>query len=426
MSSLPLSALAEHIIGSEIIRIGAEVNERIRSGARIFNMTIGDFNPAVFPVPEHLSASITKHYQAHQTNYPAAEGMAELRQAIAHLLRRRGGLEFNPADEILVAGGARPLIYSIYRTIVDPGEFVLYGVPSWNNNHYTYLNNAHSIMVPTLPENNFMPGAKDIEPHIDKITLLALCSPQNPTGTVFTKQDLLGICSLVIEENKKRLAHGKKPVYVMYDQIYWELTYGDTVHYDPVSLMPEMKPFTIYVDGISKSLAATGVRVGWCTGPKHIIAKMKAILTHIGAWAPRAEQLATADFLLDVKEYDAFLEKQKSELEFRLNGFYQGFSELQKKGLPIRAIAPQAALYLTVEFPLHGWQTDQGMILHSTKDITTYLLDTAGVALVPFYAFGAPDNSPWYRLSVGTCSRDDVYQAVQAIESALLKIKAPL
>lgn len=277
------------------------------------------------------------------------------------------------------------------------------------------------VVIEATPENNFMPSAADIAPHIQKASLVALCSPQNPTGTVFTKEGLEEICDLILSENKRR-GKDAKPVYLMYDQIYWELTYGDIKHYNPVTLRPDMREYTVFVDGISKSLAATGVRVGWSMGPKFIIDKMKAILTHIGAWAPKAEQVATAKYLSNLSSYAAFLDHQKSEIRQRLEGFYKGFSVLQQQGFAVRAIPPQAAIYLTVQFALHGKKTPDGKVLETTRDITKFILDEAKLAIVPFYAFGAADNSSWYRLSVGTCRLEDVNESLEKIKAALQKL----
>jgi len=343
---MKVSKLAENITGSEIIKLAAEVNEKMKQGEKIYNLTIGDFNPKEFPIPTELKQLIVDEYFADQTNYPAADGMAELRQAVSTLLKQRGGLDYKP-DEILIAGGARPIIYSIFRALVDPNDTVVFAVPSWNNNHYSYLNSAKQVVIEARPENNFMPSAADIKPHISNTTLVALCSPQNPTGTVFTKEGLEEICDLILDENKRRGAD-QKPVYLMYDQIYWALTMGNVQHFDPVSLRPEMKNFTVFVDGISKSLAATGVRVGWSMGPKFIIDKMKAILTHVGAWAPKAEQMATAKYLSQLDKYDAFLVTQKQKINERLNGFHTGFQKLKSEGHNVDSITPQAAIYLTV------------------------------------------------------------------------------
>lgn len=417
---LQVSKLAENIIGSEIIKLAGEVNEKIKKGEKIFNLTIGDFNPKQFPIPSELKQYIVDAYFDDQTNYPAADGMLELRNAVSNLLKQRGGLDYKN-DEILIAGGARPVIYAIFKTIVDPNDTVIFAVPSWNNNHYTYLNNAKPVVIEAKPENNFMPLAADIKPHIKEASLLALCSPQNPTGTVFSKEALEEICDMVIAENNRR-GPDQKPLYVMYDQIYWALTHGNTKHYDPVSLRPEMRMYTVFVDGISKSLAATGVRVGWSMGPKRIIDKMKAVLTHVGAWAPKAEQMASAKYLSNLEMYDTFMVGQKQRISDRLEGFYKGFSALEAEGLGVHAIAPQAAIYLTIQFNLQGKKTADGKVLENTADITRYILDEAKIAVVPFYAFGADKDSSWYRLSVGTCSIDDVAAAVESLRTALKKL----
>jgi aspartate aminotransferase len=250
-----------------------------------------------------------------------------------------------------------------------------------------------------------------------------LCSPLNPTGTTFRKKDLEEICDLILAENEIRNSKGKKPLYLMYDHIYWELTHGTTTHYNPVTLRPEMKKYTVFVDGISKSLAATGVRVGWAMGPKKIIEKMKLILTHIGAWAPKAEQIATAAYLNNTKEYDKFLTDIKTKINDRLIGFYKGFQSLKKEGFHVDAIAPEAAIYLTVQFALHNQKTSDGRVLKTTQDVTKYILDEAKVALVPFYAFGASPDSSWYRLSVGTCKVEDVEAVIEHLRAALKKLK---
>ena len=311
MKQMKVGTMAENLIGSEIIKLGGEINERIKQGEKIFNFTIGDFDPAVFPIPSELNDEIISAYQNHQTNYPAANGILELRKAVHQFLLNGLQLDYS-ADEILITSGARPAIYATYVTLLDKNDVVVFPTPSWNNNHYCHLVGATPVMIETTAANNFMPTAADIKPFITKATLISLCSPLNPTGTIFSKESLTEICDLILEENKRR-GENQKPVYLMYDQIYWVLTFGNHTHYNPVSLRPEMKPYTIFVDGISKSFAATGVRVGWAFGPHSIIDKMKAILSHIGAWAPKAEQVATAKYLAKENLVDAFLKDFKNQ-----------------------------------------------------------------------------------------------------------------
>jgi len=419
--TLPLSKMAETLQGSEIIKLAGEINEKISKGEKIFNFTIGDFDPQIFPIPSELRDEIVKAYLNNETNYPAANGLKKLRESVALFIERYQGLKYSP-DDFLIAGGARPLIYAVYQTILDKGEKVVFPVPSWNNNHYTHLSHAEKIMIEAFPENNFMPVAEDIKDHLKTATLLSLCSPLNPTGTTFTKEGLLEICNLVLEENLRR-PKGAKPLYLMYDQIYWSLTYGNTVHYDPVTLVPELRPYTIFIDGLSKAFAATGVRVGWAFGPSDIIDKMKSILGHVGAWAPKAEQVATGVYLSNQSNAFSFIEGLREALSERLFKFYNGFTQLKEEGFSVDAIEPQAALYLTVKIDLLGLTTSEGVLISSTEMATAYLLDSAGVAIVPFYAFGASRESTWYRLSVGTCKVSDVELVINALRKSLSRLK---
>jgi aspartate aminotransferase len=422
--ALPVSGMAAALIGSEIIKLAAEVNEKIRNGETVYNLTIGDFNPKIFPIPQELKQAIVAAYTSDETNYPAADGMLDLRKAVSQLIEKRQGITYT-SEEILIAGGARPVIYAIFRTLIDPGDRILFPVPSWNNNHYTHLSTgsyAQQICVETTAENKFMPTAGELKPHLAKANLLALCSPLNPTGTTFTKESLTEIADLVLAENAERKLQGRKPLYLMYDQIYWALTFGQTQHYDPVSLRPEMRAYTIFVDGISKSLAATGVRVGWAMGPKSIIDKMKVILTHVGAWAPKAEQVATAAYLNNLNQYDNFLLAIRKQIHARLEAFHHGFQRLKSLGYAVDSIAPEAAIYLTIQLHLHGKKNSDGQVLHTTQDVTRYVLNEARIAVVPFSAFGASADSSWYRLSVGTCRVEDVPVIVQSLEEALKKL----
>jgi aspartate aminotransferase len=414
---MKLSHLSETLIGSEIVKLGGEIREKIRQGERIYNFTVGDFDPAIFPIPKELEDAIVEAYRRHFTNYPAAEGNLDLREAIHSFIKDEEGLDYG-LNEILVASGGRPLIYALFRAICDKGDKVIYAVPSWNNNHYTHFIGGEHIVVEATAESNFMPTAASIAPYVKEASLIALCSPQNPTGTTFKKEELEAICDLVIMENKRR-GEGEKKLYVMYDQMYWHLTYGNIQHYNPVTLRPEMRNYTIYIDAISKVFAATGVRVGWGMGPAVVINKMKAILTHIGAWAPMAEQKAVAYYLGNRESIKKYLTGFKAEIEERLRLIYKGFILLKSEGLSVDAIAPEAAIYLTIKIDLAGKKTAAGIVLENQSDVTAYILNAAGLAVVPFYAFGADKSSPWYRLSVGTCKKEEIDEMIEKLREAL-------
>ena len=417
---MKLSYLSETLIGSEIVKLGGDIREKIQKGEKIYNFTVGDFDPKIFPIPKELENEIIEAYRQHFTNYPAAEGNLDLRESISAFLKEWENLEYSPR-EILVASGGRPLIYSLFRSIADKGDKIIYAVPSWNNNHYAHFVGGEHLVIETSAENHFMPSAADIGPHIKGATLICLCSPQNPTGTTITRKDLEGICDMVLEENSRR-KNGEKKLYMMYDQMYWHLTYGDIKHYNPVALRPEMRAYTIYIDAISKVFAATGVRVGWSFGPSVVMDKMKAMLTHIGAWSPMAEQKATAKFLLQKGKIDQYLQHFKKEIGERLHLIYDGFMKLKKEGFSVDAIAPQAAIYLTIKIELAGRKTAAGRVLEDQTDVTSYILNEAKLAVVPFSAFGAARNSPWYRLSVGTCHKEDIPKMFLQLKEAMKKL----
>jgi aspartate aminotransferase len=421
MGKHTLSHLAETLIASEIVRLGAAIKEKIRNGEHIYNYTIGDFDSSQFPIPALLQEEIIEAYKEGKTTYPAAEGELDLRKAVSGFIEKNQAVHYSP-KEILISAGGRPLIYAVYRTIVDKGDKVIYPVPSWNNNHYIHFTEGEHVIIESTKENNFMPTAAQIAPHIKGATLLALCSPLNPTGTTFNKEELEAICDLVIEENKQR-KEGEKKLYLMYDQIYWTLTFGETKHYNPVALRPQMKDYTIFVDGISKAFAATGVRVGWAMGPEEVIVKMRSLNSHIGCWAPMAEQHAVAKFLVQEAQVQDYLVHFKHEVDLRLRKIYEGFQQLKKEGFSVDAVVPQAAIYLTVQIDLVGKKTADGKLLDQQADVTEYLLSESKLALVPFSAFGTGKENSWYRISVGCCKKEEIVTVLKQLKEALQKLQ---
>ncbi len=412
-----LSSLARGVIGSEILRIAAEIRALKAKGAAICNLTVGDFDPAHFPIPAELLEGTRAALAEGHTNYPPSDGVPQLREAVTRFYARELGLSY-PVESVLVAGGARPLLYGSYRALLDPGDVAVYPVPSWNNNHYAYLTGARAAPLPVSAASNFFPTAEQIRPHLGGAHLLTLNSPLNPTGTVIDRDELRRISDLVVEENRRRQRAGARPLWFVFDQVYWTLTFGGVEHVTPVELVPEVAPYTVLIDAISKAVCATGMRVGWGLMPPAVRRRMADILGHVGAWAPKAEQLASAALLDAPRTLETFQTTMKAKVRERLDALHAGFSAMARDGMPVEVIAPQGAIYLSVRFDLFG-QTVRGRTVATNDDIRSLLLEAAGLAVVPFQAFGLEGDTGWFRLSVGAVSMADIAAVLPRLRDLL-------
>jgi aspartate aminotransferase len=278
------------------------------------------------------------------------------------------------------------------------------------------------VRVTTTPETCFLPTAKDLEPHLKGARLLSLCSPQNPTGTCFTAEALGEIASLVVSENRRRGAH-ERPLYVMFDQVYWTLTFDGVKHHDPVSLVPAIAPYVVYVDGLSKAFSATGLRVGYGVGPPEVMKRMSDALGHVGAWAPRPEQAAAAAFLGDPTAVKAFKAEFAAGARLRLHVLYEGLQALAKSGVPVAAIPPMGAIYLTVRFDVVGKTTPAGVRLATNEDVRQYVLEAAGLGVVPFQSFDYRRDDGWFRCSIGAVGTEDIRGALPRLGAALAAVR---
>jgi aspartate aminotransferase len=408
-----LSSLARGLVGSEILKVAAEIRALAEKGRSICNLTVGDFAPSQFPIPKKLESLIEEALRAGETNYPPSDGIKELRQAVLQFMKEWLGLTY-PLESTLIACGSRPIIFAAFESVVDRGDKVLYGVPSWNNNHYTYLAGGVPVEIEVGPETNFMLTADQIRPVVRDARLISINTPLNPTGTVMSREQVAAIGQLLVDENSRRLASGERPLFLMWDQVYWMLTFGENKHYAPPQLVPESAQWTIFVDGISKAFAATGLRVGWTVAPAYITARMRDILGHVGAWAPRAEQVAVAKFLGMRDEIESFHEAMIRDLRARLDQLHSGFEEMRRDGLPVRAFTPQGAMYLSVQFQLAG---------RTNEEIRKLLLDRAGFAVVAFQAFGLKKDTGWFRLSAGAVSPREIDEGLGRVRKLLESLR---
>ena len=408
-----LSHVGNNIVGSEIIKISQKIKE-ISKTTKVQNLTIGDFDSSINPIPEKLKNYIVDSYNQNLTNYPLSAGQLNLRQSVSEYLKKRQGIDYNE-NEILVGGGVRPLIYTVYKALVNDGEGVIYPVPSWNNNHYSFLHGAVKQEIECRPESSFFPTVEDIDSRVnDTTSLICICSPQNPTGRVINPEVLKGICELVVRENKFRASQvGSRPLYLFFDQIYSDLTIeGSFIH--PLTLCPEIRDYLICVDGISKSLCATGIRVGWLFGPQDIVGKMTEVFSHIGAWAPKPEQNAVARYLNDYEDMVEFVNSKTKQYSHISNKICDKIQELKDKGFRIDYQRPEGGIYISIYL-------GESLSFPSNESYTKFLINRCGIGLVPFEYFGSQLNRGWFRMSIGGVDPNNVDDILMSLDKVAYK-----
>ncbi|MFT4976805.1 MAG: aspartate aminotransferase [Myxococcota bacterium] len=397
---------------SEILRIAAEVRGLQRSGREVCNLTVGDFLPQHFPIPGEVSLRAQQAYRDGETNYPPPDGLLSLREGVAELYHRKLGLDYGP-ECVCIGSGARPPIFTTLMMLTEPGDVTVSFRPAWNIGHFADLFQTDHIFIKTTAENNFFPTVADVAATLGRARVLMMNTPLNPTGTAISAPVMQGIAQAIVDENRRRAVSGRLPVMLIFDHVYWMLTAAGIRHHHPVALVPECAPFVINIDAASKSFASTGLRVGWAVLPPVLQERMRTLMGHVGAWAPKPEQLAIAALLKDPAATDAYIKKMRAGIAARLDVLYDGIMALRGQGLPVDAIAPQGAIYLSFRVDMIG----RGFT--SNEEIRAWLLSEAGVAVVPFQAFDMPEESGWLRMSVGAVGVDELSGALQRLEAAI-------
>ena len=416
-----LSTTVRGLQESGILRITRQVRAMLARGESVLNFTVGDFDPRYFPIPKKLSQLIQSAVARGETNYPNPEGLPALRQAISDYVFRTAGVRY-PVDAIVVCSGGRPVLFGAYNAIVNPGDKVIFSVPSWQNDSYSWITRAESIVIEATLETGFQPTMDQIRPHLSQAVMLCICSPGNPTGTVMGRDHLREILDAVVAENRTREENRQRPLFILHDQMYGTLVSEGQEHVYPAALVPECARWLISADGVSKSYAGTGLRLGWMLVPPAVGARIRDLLSHAGAWAPRAEQAAVAEFLNDAEAIAEFRKEMDAHLRERLQAMHAGFEELKAARYPVDSINPQGAIYFSAQFRLHG-KAIEGQKIETDENIRSLLLDRAGAAMVPFQAFGVRGETGWFRLSAGAVSMDEIRSLFPRLRSLLDQVQ---
>lgn len=390
------SKRSQSIKPSPTLSIDAKAKALKASGEDIINFGVGEPD---FDTPKNIKESAIKAIKDGFTRYTPVGGIDELKDAIIEKFKRDNNLSYD-RSEIIVSCGAKHSLYNIAQALFNPGDEVIIPAPYW----VTYpdqviLNDAIPIIVKTYEKDSFRITPDLIMANVSKRTkALILNSPSNPTGLAYDKKSLEGIAELAI----------KHDFYIISDEIYEKLTYDGFKHVSIASLGEEIKQRSIVVNGLSKSYAMTGWRIGFSAGPREVISAMTKIQSQSTSNPTSIAQKAAVEAL---KGRQDFIPRMVAEFEKRRDYIIERLNNI--KG--IRCIKPIGAFYAFPNVSYYYGKRGEGITINSSLDLSTYLIEKAKVAVVPGSAFG-DDN--YIRLSYAT-SMENIKKGLDRIEESL-------
>ncbi len=395
---ISLSQRSQNVTPSSTLAITAKINALIADGVDVVKFGAGEPD---FDTPDYIKAAAIAALDAGFTKYTPVPGTPELREAITEKFKRDNGLSYE-TSQVIVSCGAKHTIYNILQAICDPGDEVIFAAPYWvSYPEQIKLAGAVPRVIETTPAQNFCMAPDQVEAAItSKTKAILVNSPSNPTGTTYDLDTLKAIANLAV----------KHQVYLISDEIYEALLYDGATHQSPASFNEETKAITFVVNGVSKAYSMTGWRIGYTAGPEDAISAMSRIQSHSTSNPTSIAQKAAVVALNDSKSQDA-VEAMRKAFEERRDVICQRFDEIDG----VSYVKPQGAFYIFPDFSEHYGRTIGGQKIEDSMDITDYLLNSAGVGVVPGNGFGADNH---LRLSFAT-SLTEIDRGLDRIKKAL-------
>ncbi len=393
---IPLSRMASAVQPSATLAAGAKARQMKAEGVHVYDFSLGEPD---FPTPEHICQAAAKAVQAGHTRYTPAGGIAELRAAVARAYQKTYGLRYT-AEQVVVSSGAKHSLHNALAATVGPGDEVIIPTPYWvSYSDLVEMTGARFVLVPTTHESGFKMTPQQLRAALTpRSKLLMLNSPSNPTGTVYTRQELEALADVVLDS----------PLAVISDEIYERLVYGDARAVCFAALRPGLAERTITVSGASKTYAMTGWRVGWAAGPAHVIKAMGNVQSQQTGCPCSVSQYAALAALEGDQEC---VEKMRREFEARRDLVCRRLSALPGVKCP----TPGGAFYAFFNVSGHFGRTLGGKKVTDSLSFCQAALEAAHVNLVPGSAFGAEGYA---RLSFAT-SREQINGGIDRLEQLL-------
>ena len=395
-----LSNRLQRLAPSATLAMSQKSAEMKAQGIDVINMSVGepDFN-----TPDHIKDAAKAAIDQNYSRYSPVPGYAELRRAVSEKLKRENGLDYG-INEILVSNGAKQSVCNTVMALVNPGEEVIIPAPYWvSYPQMALLAGGVPVYVNATFDQDFKMTPEQLEAAITpKTRLLILCSPSNPTGSVYNKEELRALANIILKYDD---------LYVLADEIYEHINYVG--RHESIAQFPGMKERTIIVNGVSKAYAMTGWRIGYIAAPEWIVKGCNKLQGQYTSGPCSVSQKAAEAAYMQSQQC---VEQMRQAFQRRRDLIVSLAKEIP--GLEVNV--PQGAFYL---FPkcsaFYGKTAPSGATINGSTDLAMYLLEEAHVATVGGDAFGDPDC---FRMSYAT-SDDNIREAIRRIGEALSKLK---
>lgn len=394
-----LSDRLNRLAPSATLAMSQRSNEMKAQGINVINMSVGEPD---FMTPDYVKEAGKKAIDDNFSKYSPVPGYLSLRKAIANKLKRENNLNYS-ASEVIVGTGGKQGVCNTILALINPGDEVIIPAPYWvSYPQMVKLAGGEPVIVPAGIEQDFKVTANQLKVAItSKTKLIILCSPSNPTGSVYTKEELEALSKIVLEHNN---------LFVLSDEIYEHINYIGC--HASIAACEGMKERTIICNGVSKAYAMTGWRLGWVAAPEWIIKGLNKLQGQYTSGTSSVSQIAA---LAAYEGDQGCVEDFRKAFQRRRDLIVSLAKEVP--GLEVNV--PEGAFYLFPKCSSYFGKTDGKHVINNSTDFALYLLEEGHVATVAGDAFGSPD---YFRMSYAT-SDDNIIEALSRIKEVLLKLK---
>lgn len=391
---LIISDKISKIAPSITLAIDAKLKQMIADGIKVYGFGAGEPD---FDTPKYIRDAAIEAIEKGVTRYTAAQGTMELRKAVCAKMQRDHGLQYNP-NQVIASSGAKHSLSNTFAAILNPEDEVIVPVPYWvSYTEIIKLNDGVPVLVPTKKENGFKMTKDELLAAVTpKTKAILINTPNNPTGSIYTEQELKDIADVAVKNN----------LFVVSDEIYEQLAYDGKKHISIAQLGEDIKELTIVINGMSKAYAMTGWRLGYACGSEKIIKAMSSVQSHAVSHPSSITQYA-ATAALNGPQDDVF--KMVEQFAKRRTYMFERLSKMEG----LKCLMPDGAFYIYVDITNYMNKKLCGQTIKSSLDFAQILLEQGHVAVIPGAAFGT-DN--FIRLSYAT-SMETIEKGLDTFES---------